>query len=360
MRCGSSRRGRPRRALIYGAGCLGSDRRTTDNRQKQWALAMIDLRSIEVFLVVSDTGSFTTAAKRLARTQSAISQAIRQLEDQLGVVLINRASRFLSLTPAGELFQRRARQLIEDATALASMVRERGQAKLSELRFGMVDSFAIAVGPELIRSMLGESLNLSLWSDLTPRLRNALVARSVDVVVANDSFDDEKALRCYELLKEPFVLILPKVPAWGSQDLDLAKLAMRHPIIHYHASSFLASQIDGQFRRLNVSVSRRVSVDSTDKLLAMVAAGIGWSSTTVLSLLRSPNHLDAIRVLPFPGEPFHRRLFMLSRRGELDELVKRLAGTARTVLAGPIMADVARLFPDLLNEVSVPKPHDLR
>jgi DNA-binding transcriptional LysR family regulator len=92
----------------------------------------------------------------------------------------------------------------------------------------------------------------------------------------------------------------------------------------------------------------------------MVAAGIGWSSTTVLSLLRSPNHLDAIRVLPFPGEPFHRRLFMLSRRGELDELVKRLAGTARTVLAGPIMADVARLFPDLLNEVSVPKPHDLR
>ena len=321
---------------------------------------MIDLRSIEVFLVVSDTGSFTTAAKRLGRTQSAVSQAIRQLEDQLGVVLINRASRFLSLTPAGELFQSRARQLIEDATALTSTVRERARTKLSELRFGMVDSFAIAVGPALIKSMLGDSLNLSLWSDLTPRLGDALLARSVDVIVANDSFDSEKTLCCHELLKEPYVLILPRLPGWDVRELDLAKLAKRYPIIHYHASSFMASQIDAQFHRLNISVSRRVSVDSTDKLLAMVAAGIGWSTTTPLSVLRSVAYFDSIRVLPFPGERFHRRLFMLSRRGELDELVKRLVGTAREVLAGPIMVEAARLFPDLLNEISIPEPDDPR
>jgi DNA-binding transcriptional LysR family regulator len=318
---------------------------------------MIDLRSIEVFLVISDTGSFTAAAKRLGRTQSAVSQAIRQLEEQLGVVLINRASRSLSLTPAGELFQIRARSLIEDATSLMSTVRERGKTKLSELRFGMVDSFAVAVGPALIKSMLGESLNLSLWSDLTPRLGAALLARNVDVIVANDSYDSEKGLRCFELLKEPFVLILPKLPAWQDQDLDLAKIARRHPIVHYHASSFLASQIDAQFHRLNVSVSRRVSVDSTDKLLAMVAAGIGWSCTTPLALLRSPSHVDAIRMLPFPGERFYRRLFMLSRRGELDDLAKRLVGTARDVLAGPIRAELARQFPDLLHEVTIPEPH---
>ena len=135
---------------------------------------MIDLRSIEAFLAVSETRSFTAAAKRLNKTQSAVSQAIRQLEDDLGVVLIDRASRMLSLTPPGELLRNRASQLFDDAVALPALVREFGKAKLVELRFGMVDSFAIAVGPALIRSMLSESVNLSLWSDITPRLGVAL------------------------------------------------------------------------------------------------------------------------------------------------------------------------------------------
>lgn len=319
---------------------------------------MIDLRSAEVFLAVSDTGSFTTAAKRLGRTQSAVSQTIRQLEDEIGVVLINRASRLLSLTPAGELFQSHARHLIEDANSLASLVRERGQSKRSELRFGMVDSFAVAVGPTLIKSMLGGSLNLSLWSDLTPRLGDALLGRSVEVIVANDSFDGERTLTCYELFKEPYVLILPRRSDWGVESLDLPTLARLYPIIHYHASSHMASQIEGKFHRLNVNVSRRISVDSTDKLLAMVAAGIGWSISTPLSLLRAVAHVSAIRVALFPGEQFHRRLFMLSRRGELEDLMKRLVTTAREVLAGPIMEEIARVFPYPLNEISIPGTQD--
>ena len=93
-----------------------------------------------------------------------MSQAVRQLEDELGVVLINRTTRVLSLTAPGELLRGRASQLFDDAVTLTSLVREFGKAKLVELRFGMVDSFAIAVGPALIKSMLSESINLSLWS----------------------------------------------------------------------------------------------------------------------------------------------------------------------------------------------------
>ena len=171
---------------------------------------MLDLRSIQVFVVVSDTASFTTAARRLNRTQSAISQAIRQLEEELGMVLINRGSRFLSLTPAGQILQSRARQLLEQATALTSELRETVHAKVQELRVGMVDSFAVAVGPTLIKSMLIESANLSLWSDLTPKLGQALLEGSVDVIVANQGFEDQDGLRCFELLRDPYILLVPK------------------------------------------------------------------------------------------------------------------------------------------------------
>jgi len=321
---------------------------------------MLDLRSIQVFLVVSDTASFTTAARRLNRTQSAISQAIRQLEEELGMVLINRGSRFLSLTPAGQILQSRARQLLEQATALASELRETAHAKVQELRVGMVDSFAVAVGPTLIKSMLIESANLSLWSDLTPKLGQALLEGSVDVIVANQGFEGQEGLRCFELLREPYVLLVPKGQAWDDHALDLEKLARTYPFVRYQDWSYLASQIDSQLRHLNISPSRRVAVDSTDKLLAMVAAGVGWSSSTPLSLLRAKSHIDAIRILPFPGERFYRRLYMLSRRGEFDELTKRLAATAREVLHGPIMDELVHLFPALREQISVPDETDLQ
>jgi DNA-binding transcriptional LysR family regulator len=318
---------------------------------------MVDLRSLEAFLAVVDTGSFTAAAKRLNKTQSAISQAIRQLEDDLGVVLINRGARVVSLTSSGELMRDRASQLFDEAVALTSLVREHGKAKLAELRIGMVDSFAIAVGPALIRSMLKESVNLSLWSDLTPRLRDALNERRFDVVVANDAFADEARLTRIPLLREPNVLLLPNGPDWDVPTDDLAALARSRPMVRYHPPSYLASRIDAQLHRMNVQLSRRVSVDSSDKLLAMVAAGIGWTIGTPLALLRSRNLVDAIRVLPFPGEPFYRELVMVSRRGEIDDLTRRLAATAREVLAGPIGDEIAAMLPRLRDQIVVPEAH---
>ena len=318
---------------------------------------MVDLRSIEAFLAVSETGSFTTAAKRLSKTQSAVSQSIRQLEDELGVVLINRASRVLSLTPPGELLRGRASQLFEDAVALVSLVREYGQAKLIELRFGMVDSFAIAVGPTLMKSMLSEAVNVSLWSELTPRLIDGLNDKRFDIVVANDALTEEARLTRIPLMREPYVLLLPKSPEWDVSTEDLAVLARSRPMVRYHPPSYLATQIDAQLQRMNVHLSRRVSVDMSDKLLAMVAAGIGWSISTPLSLLRSRSLVDVVRVLPFPGEPFYRELVMLSRRGELDDLTRRLAGATREVLAGPIMDEIGAMVPGMRYDISIPEPH---
>lgn len=315
---------------------------------------MIDLRSINVFLAVCEARSFTTAAKRLQKTQSAVSQAVRQLEEDLGVVLIHRTSRSVSLTAAGELFRGRAAALLEDATALAALMREHDRSKLPELRVGMVDSFANAVGPLLIRSMLNEAINLSLWSDITPNLQPALKDRRCDIVVVNDAFDEDASLFRFALIREPYVLLLPRDARWEGSADDLVSLARSLPVVRYHAPSFMASQIDARFHRMNVHLSRRVSVDTTDKLLAMVAAGIGWSVTTPLALLRAPKLAGIVRIVPLPGERFERQLFMLSRRGEIDELTRRLAVTSREVLATLVAEEIAPLVPALRDDISVP------
>ena len=313
----------------------------------------MNLRNIEAFLAVGEAGSFTSAAKRLDKTQSAVSQAVRQLETELGVPLINRAARHVTFTPAGDLLRSHAAQLVEDIHKMASMVREQSKTRISQLRIGMVDSFATAVGPALIRSMLSEALNLTLWSELTPRLGKAVLEKRADIIVGNDPFSEEANLTRYELLREPFILLLPADFPWDTKVPNLPLLSRTYPMIRYEASSLMGSLIDAHCHRLNLRPARRVSVDSTEKLIATVVAGIGWSITTPISLLRAREYSGSIRVVPFPGETFHRQLFMVSRRGELDELALRLARLSCEVLTGLVDGELRKLLPDIHSQIWV-------
>src|SRR6185295_19855237 len=101
-----------------------------------------DLSALRVFLAVSASGNMTTAAKDLGLTQSAVSQAVRHLEEILGAVLIDRSQRPLAPTAAGMVLQRRAASLVDDAESLVTMVRQVGTSKLPALRIGIIDSFA--------------------------------------------------------------------------------------------------------------------------------------------------------------------------------------------------------------------------
>jgi len=313
----------------------------------------MNLHNIEAFLAVIETGSFTSAARRLDKTQSAVSQAIRQLEEEIGAVLIDRSSRHITLTPAGDLLRSRATNLLDDINEMKALVREQSGTRVKQLRIGMVESFTAAIGPALVRCMMGEALNLTLWSDLTPRLAEALVEKRADIVVVNNPLEAEPHLTRYALLREPFVLLLPSDAAWDPDKPDLVALARALPMIRFEALSHLASQIDAQCRRLNMSPSRRVSVDSNEKLVATVAAGAGWSIGTPLSLLRCRQYSTAIRVVPFPGTSFHRTMYMVSRRGELDELVLRLARLSTQVLAQLVHGDLRSLLPEFFAQVRV-------
>lgn len=78
-----------------------------------------DLNLVSVFLAVADAGSFRAAADRIGVTRPAVSQAIRRLEDRLGVALVQRTTRSVSLTEAGaQLYRRVAPAIAEVGTAL--------------------------------------------------------------------------------------------------------------------------------------------------------------------------------------------------------------------------------------------------
>jgi DNA-binding transcriptional LysR family regulator len=102
----------------------------------------IELRHLRYFLAVSEELHFGHAAERLHISQPPLSQAIRRLEDELGVLLLNRTSRIVTLTEAGRVFSEEARKVLGSFDSAVAEARRAGGANLP-LRVGCVPTLPI-------------------------------------------------------------------------------------------------------------------------------------------------------------------------------------------------------------------------
>ncbi len=123
---------------------------------------MLDnLRGMAVFASVVRHGSFSGAAKELGITTSAVSQQIRSLENDLGVVLLHRSTRKLSLTEAGASFYESAKDVVAAA--------EQGRIRVNQLRDELAGNLRIATTPEIAVNHLLPALSswMAAHDDLT-------------------------------------------------------------------------------------------------------------------------------------------------------------------------------------------------
>ena len=103
---------------------------------------MSDISDIRVFARIIDLGGFSAASESLEITASAVSKVVSRLEDRLGVRLLHRTTRRISLTPEGETFYLRVKEILtalDDAEAEVS----RGQTPQGRLRVNSVIPFAL-------------------------------------------------------------------------------------------------------------------------------------------------------------------------------------------------------------------------
>src|SRR6478735_2897981 len=103
----------------------------------------IDFLGLEAFLSIADRGSFHRAAAHLNLSQTALSHRLKKLEDDLGVKLLARTTRSVSLTPAGLELLPKARRLIEDLQASFEDLRRQGKEKQERLVVACLPTLAI-------------------------------------------------------------------------------------------------------------------------------------------------------------------------------------------------------------------------
>jgi DNA-binding transcriptional LysR family regulator len=113
---------------------------------------MVDLRQIRQFIAVAEELHFHRAAARLNMSQPPLTTAIRKLEEEIGVELIQRRNRTLGLTAAGQVFLEEARQILQQAERSVAAARETAAGRTGLVRLGYVGSALYGRLPDAIRT----------------------------------------------------------------------------------------------------------------------------------------------------------------------------------------------------------------
>lgn len=143
----------------------------------------LDLDCLRAFVTIADSGSFTAAAERLLRGQSAISLQVKRLETQLGTRLLDRGPRHVSMTVEGELVLDQARKLLAMNDAL--IARAQSPQLSGKVRLGVPEDFATTRLPTLLASFSRAQplVTLEVTCELTLQLLDRFAAGELDLAL---------------------------------------------------------------------------------------------------------------------------------------------------------------------------------
>ena len=150
---------------------------------------IVNLNQLRYFISVAETGSFTKAAVNHYISQTAITQQIHALEENIGVSLLDRSSRPVSLTPAGRVFLKEAKEILSRMDAALSHTREASTGLEGELRLGYTKGYEHSDLTQHLRSFHHEYPNvlISCYRLDTDMLAAGLINGDYDVIFTWDS-----------------------------------------------------------------------------------------------------------------------------------------------------------------------------
>ncbi|MBK4738614.1 LysR family transcriptional regulator [Noviherbaspirillum pedocola] len=306
-----------------------------------------DLHALQAFVAVCESGSMMEAARLLGVTQSAVSQLIKSLEAQSGIVFLDREFRPSRPTRAGRVMLKLSNELLDHARRVSTKMADMSRVEEIQIRLGCVDSFAATVGPSLVKAISGTSRQITMWSGLTPMLSEQIQGRELDLAIVTETSISDPRIRQQAVLSEAFVAAVPKLRK--KQMPNLLQILQALPLIRYTPRSVIGQQVDRYLRHIDVNSSRRFEFDATDPMLSMVASGIGWAVTTPLCLWQARHYLREVSVVSLPESNIGRREFyLLSRENEWASLSSEIAQLTRQVLDQQTIPEIRKALPDLL------------
>lgn len=239
----------------------------------------MDLRQLRYFVAVAEERHFGRAAARLHMAQPPLSQAIRQLETELGVTLLHRTTRRVDLTDAGVAYLDRARAILAEVEEAAQHARRVAAGAVGHLTIGCVGSATYSLLPALSRHLSVElpGIDFSFRGEmLAPDQVAALRRGTIDVALLRPPVAD-LSLTVRALRHDRLVVALPADhPLAARPRVAAAALADADLIVHSAGRrSAMYEVVLGLLHEAGIEPRIRHEVGETSTLITLVAGGLG-------------------------------------------------------------------------------------
>ena len=238
----------------------------------------MELRHLRYFAAVAEALHFGRAADRLHLAQPALSQAIRQLEAELGTPLFVRTTRHVALTPAGEFLQSEAARVLGAVDASVRGVRRIADGRQGLLRIAFTGTAAYTQLPRIARAVKRElpDLALEIHADLlTPAQVAGLTDGSLDLGVLRPPTTSD-AVTVRTIAREPLVLaVAGDHPLATEPVVSVADLHAEKFILFAGASSVVNDAVLRSCRDAGFTPTVAHQVAGTAVMLPLVAAELG-------------------------------------------------------------------------------------
>lgn len=171
----------------------------------------MELRHLRYFITVAEELNFSKAALKLYTAQPSLSQQIKDLEEDVGVKLLNRTKRKVELTEEGAVFLEQARLTLAQADKAIAMARQVSQAKQQMLRIGFVPVAEMKVFPYVLPNLRVQNpdLKIELLSSNNLDQMRALKKGELDITFTRHNFHNDE-IESKFVLREPLIFIMPK------------------------------------------------------------------------------------------------------------------------------------------------------
>jgi DNA-binding transcriptional LysR family regulator len=281
------------------------------------ATAPFDLYELHLFRLIARHGSFTRAARAAGLTQSALTRQIQGMEQRVGVRLLERTTRRVAPTPAGEFLLSQSGRLVGDVESILRHLREQFAGARPEIRVGISRSVSLAYLPGFFHA------NLRAHPEIACRVSYAagmellarLEAGELDLAVLSLPARLAAGVRVTHRFADAFTLIaspeaaeaVPKKPRAAR-----AKHLRAQPWLLLHDQSRTGALLQAWLKKQALWAEPVMQLDSFDLIINLVVLGMGVSLVPMRALALYGKR-RAVQRLPWPDR-YTREVGIVTRR----------------------------------------------
>ena len=273
------------------------------------------MAQLEYFTRVVQEKGFSKAASSVFRTQPAISIAIRRLEEEIGLPLLERNQKVPVLTEAGQVVYDYAQRILGLRDDVGQAIRDLQTLKTGRVRVGANESTSLYLLPELILTFRQEfpDVKVEIFRQVSSRLPRELLDRKIDFgLMAFEPVDRE--LEAFPVLKDELVLIMsPRHPLARRSAVKVKELA-NEPFVAHNVNSGSRVKVIETFARQHTPLNITLELATIETIKRFVQKRVGLAFVPRMCV-REELARGVLVSVPVRGLTHNRTLWAAYRRG---------------------------------------------